>query len=95
MILVTGPTGSGKSTTLYSLLSERNGPGINISKVEDHIKYILPEIIQSKVNRKKGFDFARALRAFMRQDPDVLLVGETQDLETPKTAIEAECSQGT
>lgn len=89
MILVTGPTGSGKSTTLYSLLAERNSPNINISTVEDPIEYTLKGITQSQVNRDKGFDFALALRAFMRQDPDVLLVGETRDLETAKTAIEA------
>ena len=89
MILVTGPTGSGKSTTLYSLLAERNDPGINISTVEDPIEYTLPGITQCQVNREKGFDFSTALRAFMRQDPDVLLVGETRDLETAKTAIEA------
>ena len=89
MILVTGPTGSGKSTTLYSLLAERNEPGINISTVEDPIEYALPGITQCQVNREKGFDFSQALRAFMRQDPDVLLVGETRDLETAKTAIEA------
>jgi type IV pilus assembly protein PilB len=89
MILVTGPTGSGKSTTLYSLLAERNDPGINISTVEDPIEYTLPGITQTQVNREKGLDFSTALRAFMRQDPDVLLVGETRDLETAKTAIEA------
>ncbi|MCP9917072.1 GspE/PulE family protein [Cyanobium sp. ATX 6F1] len=89
MILVTGPTGSGKSTTLYSLLAERNSPDINISTVEDPIEYTLKGITQSQVNREKGFDFSLALRAFMRQDPDVLLVGETRDLETAKTAIEA------
>ena len=89
MILVTGPTGSGKSTTLYSLLAERNSPGINISTVEDPIEYTLPGITQCQVNREKDFDFAKALRAFMRQDPDVLLVGETRDLETAKTSIEA------
>ena len=89
MILVTGPTGSGKSTTLYSLLAERNEPGINISTVEDPIEYTLPGITQCEVNREKGFDFSQAPRAFMRQDPDVLLVGETRDLETAKTAIEA------
>jgi len=89
MILVTGPTGSGKSTTLYSLLAERNDPGINISTVEDPIEYTLPGITQCQVNREKGFDFSTALRAFMRQDPDVLLVGETRDRETAKTAIEA------
>ena len=89
MILVTGPTGSGKSTTLYSLLAERNNPGINISTVEDPIEYTLPGITQCQVNRDKDFDFSKALRAFMRQDPDVLLVGETRDLETAKTSIEA------
>ena len=89
MLLVTGPTGSGKSTTLYALLAERNDPGINISTVEDPIEYTLNGITQTQVNREKGLDFATALRAFMRQDPDVLLVGETRDLETAKTAIEA------
>jgi len=89
MILVTGPTGSGKSTTLYALLAERNEPGINISTVEDPIEYTLHGITQTQVNREKGYDFSSALRAFMRQDPDVLLVGETRDLETARTAIEA------
>jgi twitching motility protein PilT len=89
MILVTGPTGSGKSTTLYSLLAERNDPGINISTVEDPIEYTLPGITQCQVNREKDFDFATALRAFMRQDPDVLLVGEMRDLETIQLAISA------
>ncbi|MFO7782196.1 MAG: GspE/PulE family protein, partial [Spirochaetia bacterium] len=89
MVLVTGPTGSGKSTTLYALLGERNDPGINISTVEDPIEYTLPGITQTQVNREKGLDFATAMRAFMRQDPDVLLVGETRDLETAKTSMEA------
>ncbi|MFM2081055.1 MAG: ral secretion pathway protein [Cyanobacteriota bacterium] len=89
MLLVTGPTGSGKSTTLYSLLAERNSPEVNISTVEDPIEYTLKGISQTQVNRDKGYDFALALRAFMRQDPDVLLVGETRDQETAKTAIEA------
>jgi len=89
ILLVTGPTGSGKSTTLYSLLAERNDPGLNISTVEDPIEYTLPGITQTQVNRDKGLDFAQTLRAFMRQDPDVLLVGETRDLETAKTALEA------
>ena len=89
MLLVTGPTGSGKSTTLYALLAERNDPSINISTVEDPIEYTVQGITQTQVNRDKGLDFATALRAFMRQDPDVLLVGETRDLETAKTAIEA------
>jgi len=89
MVLVTGPTGSGKSTTLYALLAERNDPSINISTVEDPIEYSLKGITQTQVNRDKGYDFSSALRAFMRQDPDVLLVGETRDIETAKTAIEA------
>ena len=84
MVLVTGPTGSGKSTTLYSLLAERNEPGINISTVEDPIEYMLKGITQTQVNRDKGYDFSTALRAFMRQDPDVLLVGETRDGETSR-----------
>jgi type IV pilus assembly protein PilB len=89
LILVTGPTGSGKSTTLYSILAERNDPGINISTAEDPIEYALPGITQVQVVREKNLDFSRILRAFLRQDPDVILVGETRDKETAKTAIEA------
>ncbi len=89
LILVTGPTGSGKSTTLYSVLAERNDPGININTAEDPIEYSLPGITQVQVIREKGMDFSSILRAFMRQDPDVILVGETRDKETAKTAIEA------
>jgi type IV pilus assembly protein PilB len=89
LILVTGPTGSGKSTTLYSVLAERNSPNVNISTAEDPIEYSLPGITQVQVIRDKGMDFSSILRAFMRQDPDVILVGETRDKETAKTAIEA------
>ncbi|MEM9806970.1 MAG: ATPase, T2SS/T4P/T4SS family [Cyanobacteria bacterium P01_D01_bin.56] len=89
LILVTGPTGSGKTTTLYSVLSERNDPSINISTAEDPIEYALPGITQVQVIREKGIDFSMLLRAFLRQDPDVILVGETRDAETAKTAIEA------
>jgi len=89
LILVTGPTGSGKTTTLYSVLSERNDPGINISTAEDPIEYTLPGLTQVQVIREKGMNFASILRAFLRQDPDVILVGETRDPETAKTAIEA------
>jgi type IV pilus assembly protein PilB len=89
LILVTGPTGSGKTTTLYSALAERNDPGVNISTVEDPIEYTLPGLTQVQVLREKGVDFASVLRAFLRQDPDVILVGETRDKETAKTAIEA------
>ncbi|MBF2057713.1 MAG: type II/IV secretion system protein [Cyanobacterium sp. T60_A2020_053] len=89
LILVTGPTGSGKSTTLYSVLAERNEPGVNINTAEDPIEYALEGITQVQVIREKGMNFASILRAFMRQDPDVILVGETRDAETAKTAIEA------
>ncbi len=89
LLLVTGPTGSGKSTTLYSILAERNEPGINISTAEDPIEYSLDGITQVQVIREKGMDFASILRSFLRQDPDVILVGETRDKETAKTAIEA------
>lgn len=89
LILVTGPTGSGKSTTLYSILAERNDPGINISTAEDPIEYALPGITQVQVIREKNLNFSAILRAFLRQDPDVILVGETRDKETAKTAIEA------
>lgn len=89
LILVTGPTGSGKSTTLYSVLAERNDPGVNISTAEDPIEYALPGITQCQVIREKNLTFANLLRAFLRQDPDIILVGETRDKETGKTAIEA------
>lgn len=89
LILVTGPTGSGKTTTLYSALSERNDPEVNICTAEDPIEYTLPGLTQVQVIREKGMDFASILRAFLRQDPDVILVGETRDKETAKTAIEA------
>ncbi|MBD2427509.1 GspE/PulE family protein [Phormidium sp. FACHB-1136] len=89
LLLVTGPTGSGKTTTLYSVLSERNDPGINISTAEDPIEYTLEGLTQVQVIREKGMDFSAILRAFLRQDPDVILVGETRDRETAKTAIEA------
>jgi type IV pilus assembly protein PilB len=89
LILVTGPTGSGKSTTLYSILAERNDPGVNISTAEDPIEYALDGISQCQVIREKDLTFANILRAFLRQDPDIILVGETRDKETAKTAIEA------
>ncbi len=89
LILVTGPTGSGKSTSLYSILAERNDPGVNISTAEDPIEYALPGITQCQVIRDKNLTFSNILRAFLRQDPDVLLVGETRDKETAKTALEA------
>ncbi|MEY2983454.1 MAG: hypothetical protein RLZZ568_71 [Cyanobacteriota bacterium] len=89
LLLVTGPTGSGKSTTLYSVLSERNSPRVNINTAEDPIEYTLPGITQVQVIREKGLDFSSILRAFMRQDPDIIFIGETRDRETAKTAIQA------
>ncbi len=89
IIYVTGPTGSGKTTTLYSALAEINDPGVNISTAEDPIEYDLPGVTQIQANSAIGLTFASVLRAFLRQDPDVLLVGETRDKETAKTAAEA------
>lgn len=89
IVFVTGPTGSGKTTTLYSALSERNTPEVNISTAEDPIEYDLDGITQSEVNKIIGLDFAKILKAFLRQDPDIMLVGETRDKETAKIAIEA------
>ncbi|MHB8109881.1 MAG: ATPase, T2SS/T4P/T4SS family [Syntrophorhabdaceae bacterium] len=89
IIYVTGPTGSGKSTTLYSALAEINDVKRNISTVEDPIEYDLRGVNQIQVNHDIGLDFARVLRAFLRQDPDVILVGETRDMETAKIAVEA------
>ena len=89
IFIVVGPTGSGKSTTLYSILNERNTPDVNISTVEDPVEYTLDGIHQVQVIREKGLDFARALRSLMRQDPDIILVGETRDKESAQTAMEA------
>lgn len=89
IIYVTGPTGSGKTTTLYSALSELNRPEVNISTIEDPIEYDLEGINQVQVNPDIGLDFARVLRAFLRQDPDIILLGETRDQETAKIAVEA------
>jgi type IV pilus assembly protein PilB len=89
IVYVTGPTGSGKTTTLYSSLNEINSPEINISTAEDPIEYDLPGLCQVQTHTDIGLDFARVLRAFLRQDPDVILVGETRDQETAKISVEA------
>lgn len=89
IILVTGPTGSGKSTTLYAALSEINEPNIKIITVEDPVEYQLPGINQCQVNAKIEMTFARALRSILRQDPDVVMIGEIRDLETAEIAIQA------
>jgi general secretion pathway protein E len=89
IFLVTGPTGSGKTTTLYASLAELSTKTINILTVEDPIEYNLPGIGQTQVNNKADMTFARGLRAILRQDPDVVMVGEIRDLETAETAVQA------
>ncbi len=89
MILVTGPTGSGKSTTLYATLNQVSRPEINVITVEDPVEYRIPGINQIQVNVKAGLTFAAALRSILRADPDVVLVGEIRDAETAQIAIEA------
>lgn len=89
VVLVTGPTGSGKSTTLYATLAEVLDDELNVSTVEDPVEYNLPGVNQFQVNVKAGFTFAGALRALLRQDPDIIMVGEIRDQETAKIAIQA------
>lgn len=89
MILVTGPTGSGKTVSLYTGVNYLNVPGVNISTAEDPVEINMPGINQVNVNVKVGLDFSSALRAFLRQDPDIILVGEIRDLETAEIAIKA------
>ena len=89
MILITGPTGSGKTTTLYAMMEILNTPEINISTVEDPIEYRMPRINQTQVNSKIGLTFASGLRSLVRQDPDVIMVGEIRDNETASLAINA------
>jgi type IV pilus assembly protein PilB len=89
LILVCGPTGSGKSTTLYASLNSINTPDMKILTAENPVEYQLPGIVQVNVNQEIGFDFATALRSFLRQDPDVVMVGEIRDKETAQIAMEA------
>jgi type IV pilus assembly protein PilB len=89
MVLITGPTGSGKSRTLYTCLAQLNKPEVNIATVEDPSEIVLPGINQVNVNERAGLSFASALRALLRQDPDILMVGEIRDSETADIAIKA------
>jgi type IV pilus assembly protein PilB len=89
MILSTGPTGSGKSTSLYAILKTINEPDINIITVEDPVEYRINDIVQVQLNSKAGMNFAEGLRFILRQDPDVVMVGEIRDLETAKVAVQA------
>ena len=89
MILATGPTGCGKTTTLYTILEMLNQPGVNICTIEDPIEYQIPRVNQTQVNPKIGFTFATGLRALVRQDPNIIMVGEIRDNETASLAINA------
>jgi type IV pilus assembly protein PilB len=89
IVLLTGPTGSGKTSTLYALLAELNGVDVNIMTIEDPVEYVLPGISQVQVNEKQGLSFADTLRSILRQDPDVVLVGEIRDEETARIALQA------
>jgi len=89
LVLTTGPTGSGKTTTLYAVLKRLNQPGTKIITLEDPIEYHLPSINQSQVDEKKGYTFAKALRSVLRQDPDIVMIGEIRDLETAEIAIQS------
>jgi type IV pilus assembly protein PilB len=89
MILVTGPTGSGKTTTLYTIINILNKPEVNIVTIEDPIEYAIPYVNQTQVNPKVGLNFAVGLRAFLRQDPDIIMVGEIRDAETADVAVQA------
>jgi len=89
MFLITGPTGSGKSFTTFSILKRLATPEVNVTTIEDPVEYEIPGINQTQVNIKAGLDFARALRSFLRQDPDIIMVGEIRDHETAKISMEA------
>jgi general secretion pathway protein E len=89
IVLVTGPTGSGKTTTLYAALTQLNTPTTNVLTVEDPIEYELPGVGQTQVNARIDMSFAKALRAILRQDPDVIMIGEIRDLETAQIAVQA------
>lgn len=89
MIITTGPTGSGKTTTLYSILNKLNKPNVNIITLEDPIEYKLPGLNQSQIDYNKDYDFAKGLRSILRQDPNVIMVGEIRDGETAEVAVEA------
>src|SRR5206468_216646 len=88
-MLVTGPTGSGKSTTLYATLHELNAPEKSIVTIEDPIEYVLPRVMQVQVNPKAGLTFASGLRSILRCDPDVVMVGEIRDRETALISMES------
>jgi type II secretory ATPase GspE/PulE/Tfp pilus assembly ATPase PilB-like protein len=89
MIVTTGPTGSGKTTTLYAFINQLNEPGVKIITLEDPVEYKLEGIVQTPIDHSHDFDFAKGLRAILRQDPDIVMVGEIRDQETAETALQA------
>jgi type IV pilus assembly protein PilB len=89
MVIVTGPTGSGKTTTLYATLSEINRPDINVMTIEDPVEYVFPKVNQIQISDQAGLTFATGLKSILRQDPDVILVGEVRDVETARIAVQS------
>jgi type IV pilus assembly protein PilB len=89
MVIVSGPTGSGKTTTLYATLTEINRPDINVTTIEDPVEYIFPSINQIQISEQAGLSFATGLKSILRQDPDVILVGEVRDVETARIAVQS------
>src|SRR6185503_924646 len=89
MVITTGPTGSGKTTTLYAFLNELNKPGVKIITLEDPVEYKLEGIVQTPIDHNVDFSFAKGLRAILRQDPDIVMVGEIRDQETAEVAMQA------
>src|ERR1700685_4120913 len=89
MVLCAGPTGSGKTTTLYATLSEVSNPTLNVMTIEDPVEYVFPTINQIQTNEQAGLNFATGLKSILRQDPDVILVGEIRDVETTRVAVQS------
>jgi type IV pilus assembly protein PilB len=89
MVLCAGPTGSGKTTTLYATLSEVSNPTLNVMTIEDPVEYVFPSINQIQTNEQAGLNFATGLKSILRQDPDVILVGEIRDVETTRVAVQS------
>jgi type IV pilus assembly protein PilB len=89
MVICAGPTGSGKTTTLYASLAEVNGPDRNITTIEDPVEYLVPTLNQIQINEQAGITFAEGLRSILRQDPDIILVGEIRDVETARIAVQS------
>jgi type IV pilus assembly protein PilB len=89
MVIVSGPTGSGKTTTLYATLTEINRPDMNVMTIEDPVEYVFPRVNQIQISEQAGLTFATGLKSILRQDPDVILVGEVRDVETARIAVQS------